>query len=152
MRMPGTTPRVVAVVTSEVQPRIRALLPGCELRFVRTGSDLVHALDEAHCALMIVEVHFAESTATAALLFALAREETFRMVCVRGVPSAKPRAALNAVRRALGSALVEDFIDLLEHRDDDAGNARVRAMLERLLPLPASLGARDDRVRPAPGP
>jgi hypothetical protein len=127
-------PRVVVAVTGEVQPRIRAILPGCELRFVQNGSELVRALEEAQCTLMIVEVHFDDSSAVAALKCVLARGDTFPVVCVRDVSLAKPaHAALDALRMALGAVVAREFIDLVEHRDDEAGNACVRALLMRLL-------------------
>ena len=136
--MPPTAPRVVAAVTADVQPRIRAILAGCEVRFVHTGSDLVRALEEARYQIMIVEVHFDESAAVAALACVLAREETFPVVCVRDVPSQQPgSAALDALRTALGGVLVRDFIDLVQHRDDEAGNAQLRGRFERLLAAPA---------------
>lgn len=126
--------RVVAAVTGDLQPRIRALFPECDLRFVRSGTDLVRALDEARCEMMVVQVHFNESSAAAALMCVLAREDRFPVVCVRDVPDGKPAyAALNALRIVLGSIVARTFIDLVEHRDDEAGNARVRAMLESLL-------------------
>jgi hypothetical protein len=129
-----SVPRVVVAVSGDLQPRIRALLPGCMVRFVQTGSELVRALDEAQWAMMIVELHFDESAAVAALRCVLARKATFPVVCVRDVPFAKPGyAALDALRLALGAVVVGSFVDLVEHCDDEAGNARVRAMLERLL-------------------
>ncbi len=130
----GAARRVVAAVTNDLQPRIRAIFPGCDVRFVRSGTELVRALDEARCEMMVVQVHFNESSAAAALMCVLAREESFPVVCVRDVPDAKPAyAALNALRIALGGIVARAFIDLVEHRDDEAGNARVRAMLEPLL-------------------
>jgi len=104
------------------------------VRFVHSGSDLVRALDEARCQILIVEVHFNESVAVAALSCLLRREETFPVVCVRDVPAEDPRhVALNALRMAVAGVVVRDFIDLVEHRDDDAGNAQVRDRFERLL-------------------
>ena len=135
MSLSRAAPRIVAAVTADVRPRIRAILPGCELRFVQTGSELVRALEEAQCTLMIVEVHFDDSSAVAALKCVLAREETFPVVCVRDVPGDKPGyATLNGLRTALGAMVAEKFIDLVEHRDDEAGNACVRAMLMQLVP------------------
>jgi hypothetical protein len=126
--------RVVAVVTGDLQARIRSLFPECDLRFVRSGTDLVRALDEARCEMMVVQVHFNESSAAAALMCVLARAETFPVVCVRDEADAKPAyAALNALRIALGAIVARAFIDLVEHRDDEVGNARVRAMLQNLL-------------------
>jgi hypothetical protein len=106
------------------------------LRFVATGSELVQALDEASCHMMIVEVDFNESAAAAALRCALARDETFAVVCVRNVSFAgRPHAALNALRMVLGGAMpVDAFVDLVDYADDDAGNGRVREIFERLLP------------------
>jgi hypothetical protein len=135
MSLPRAAPRVVAAVSADMQPRLRAILPGCELRFIQTGSELVRALDEARCEMLIVQVHFDEWTAVAALRCVLAREATFPVVCVRDVPFAKPGyAALDALRMALGGIVVRDFIDLVEHGDDAPGNERVRATLLRLLP------------------
>ena len=57
----------------------------------------------------------------AALEGVLSREQTFPVVCVRGAPSLSQPDARN-------------FIDLLQYADDPLGNARVRAMLMRLLP------------------
>lgn len=110
--------------------------PSCpaELRFVHSGRDLVRALDEARCQILIVEVHFNESVAVAALSCAFARDETFPVICVRDVPAQEPgHVALNALRMPVAGVVVRDFIDLVEHRDDDIGNAQVRARFERLL-------------------
>ena len=136
MSFPVIASRVVAAVGPYVKPRIRAILPECDLHFVASGSELVQALDEAPCDMMIVEVHFDESTAAAALRCALARDETFAVVCVRNVSFAgSPHAALNALRMVLGGCMpVNAFVDLVDYADDEAGNGRVRGMFERLLP------------------
>jgi chemotaxis response regulator CheB len=134
MSSPSTL-RVIAAVSADVQPRLRAVLRGFELRFVQSGSELVRALDEAQCDLMVVEVNYDESAAVAALKCVLSREATFPVVCVRNVPFAKLRhAVLDALRTALGAVGAHDFIDLLDYSADDSGNARVRAILERHLP------------------
>jgi len=140
---PLTVPRVVAAVGPYVKPRIRAILARCDLRFVATGSELVQALDEAPCDLMIVEVHFNESAAAAALRCALARDETFAVVCVRTVPFAvPPHAVLNALRMVLGGAMpAKAFVDLVDYADDEAGNAHLRGMFERLLPASDGAGS-----------
>jgi hypothetical protein len=138
MSPPPAVPGIVAAAGRDVQRRIRAILPECELRFVHTGSELVRALDEAPCDMMIVEMHFDQSSAVAALKCALSRDETFPVVCVRGVAFAKlGRPALDALRMALGELGAQHFIDLLQYADDEIGNARVRSMLERLVCLRA---------------
>jgi hypothetical protein len=128
-------PRVMAAVSRRVQRRIRAILPGCELRFVQTAAQLARALDEERCDLLIIGTHFDASSAIAALERILARGQACPVVCVRGLPfRGLGQPALNALRLALDGLGARNFIDLLEYPDNARGNARVRAMLERLLP------------------
>ncbi len=135
MTSPPAPPRIVAAVGREVQRRMRAMLPGCELHFAQTGSQLVRALDEAPCDIMLVEIHFDESTAVAALKCARSRNGSFPVVCLRSVPFAKVGPpALDALRTAMGELGPQFFIDLLQYSDDDAGNASVRAVLAQLAP------------------
>jgi len=135
MTPPPAAPRIVAAVRRDVQRRIRAILPDCEVRFVHTGPQLARLLDQERCDLLIVGMHFDESSAVAALERVLSRAETFPVVCVRAVRSARLGApALNALRLALDELGAQNFIDLLQYPDDALGNARVRAVLERLLP------------------
>jgi hypothetical protein len=134
MISPPDAPRVVAAVRRTVQRRIRAILPDCELRFVETGAELLRVLDEQPCDLLIVGLHFDQSSAAQALQRVLSRDETFPVVCVRGLPfSLLSHSALEAARLALSELGAHNFIDLLQYPDDALGNARVRAMLDRLL-------------------
>ena len=127
--------RVVAAVSRDVQDRIRAILPECELRFVLTAAQLGRELQEASCDMVIVGTQFDESSAVAALERVLSRAETFPVVCVRAVPSVRlGERSLDALRLALSELGVQNFIDLLQYPDDALGNERVRALLERLLP------------------
>lgn len=131
------SPRVLAAVSRGLEPRLRTILPECELCFVHTGAELVRALDESRWDMLIVGMSFDESSAIAALERVVERGERFPVVCVRGVPFGRlGRPALDALRMALGELGAQNFIDLLEYPDDALGNARVRAMLERLLPQP----------------
>ena len=135
MTPPPGAPCVVAAVRRNVQRRIRAILPDCELRFVETGAELLRALDETSCDLLILGLHFDQSSAMQALQRVVARDETFPVVCVRGLPFSRlGHPALEASRLALAELGAHNFIDLLQYPDDALGNARVRAMLDRLLP------------------
>jgi hypothetical protein len=131
-------PRVVAAVSPELRERIRSVLPDCELRFVDTGAQLARALDAARCDMLLIGLHFDESTAAGAVERVLAREETFPVVCVHGrTGSLLGERTLEASRVALRALGAHNFIDLLDYPDDALGNARVQAMLERLLPQEA---------------
>ena len=133
MQQALATVRVVVAVSPGLRRRMRAILPESELRFVETADDLLRELDDERCDMLIVGAHFDESSAVAALERVLARPETFPVVCVRGVHSRLGYRSMHALRLALDELGAREFIDLLEYRDDALGNARVRAMLERLL-------------------
>jgi chemotaxis response regulator CheB len=132
---PPGAPRVVAAVRQDVQRRIRAILPDCELRFVESGAELLRALDETGCDLLIIGLRFDQSSTAQALRRVLARDGNFPVVCVRGLPFSRlGDATLEASRLALSELGAHNFIDLLQYPDDALGNERVRTMLERLLP------------------
>jgi hypothetical protein len=133
MQQTQATVRVVVAVSPALRQRIEAILPECELRFVDTGAELLRELDDERCDMLIVGAHFDESSAVAALERVLARPETFPVVCVRGLPSRLGHRSLHALRTVLDELGAREFIDLLEYPDDALGNARVRAMLERLM-------------------
>jgi len=126
-------PRVLAAVPREAEPRILSVLPQCNVRFVHTGEQLLRALDDGPCDMVIVGMQFDESTAVAALERVFARDETFPVVCVRGVRSRLGKPAVESARVALGELGAQNFIDLLEYPNDEAGNARVRSMLGALM-------------------
>jgi len=133
MASPVAAPRVVAAVGSELRARLGAVLHECGVRFVQSGSDLVRALDEARCDLMIVEVHLDESAALAALRCARSRGDACRVVCVGAGRSNFRHAVLDTLRTALGAVGAHDFIHLVDYPDDAEGNRRVRAVFEPLL-------------------
>ena len=126
-------PRVVVAVSPELRPRIRAILPACELRFVEVGAELLRALEEERCDMLILGVHFDESTAVAALQHVLSHGEMCPVVFVRGRRTIYGERSLRALRMALDELGAQNFIDLLAYPDDALGNARVQAMLERVI-------------------
>jgi len=126
-------PRIVAAVSDEIRPRIRAIFPTSELRFVETGAELVAALRQASCDIVVLGMQFDESSAVAVLESVRARGAALPVVCVRGRASVLGQRSLHALRVALDALGAEDFIDLLDYPDDEAGNSRIRAMFERLI-------------------
>jgi len=127
--------RVIVAATAESQPRLRAVLPECDLCFVDTERQLLRALARGRCDMLIVGTHFQDSSAVAAIERVLSVDETIPVVCIRARPFATlGQPAVDALRMATRALGASNFIDLLEYPDDERGNARVRRMLERLLP------------------
>ena len=127
-------PRVVVAVSQPLQARIYAILRGWELRFVETCAELTVALDEAPYDLVIVGLHFDESSAVAAVQQVFARDPDIPVVCVRGRPFSQLRErTMHGLRLALSELGAQNFIDLLQYPNDAVGNARLAVMLERLV-------------------
>lgn len=124
--------RIVAAVSHDVRQRIRAILPGSELRFVETDAELMEVLQQARCDILILGMQFDESSAVASLERVRSRGKAFPVVCVRGRPSLLGQRSMHALRTALHELGAQDFIDLMDYPDNEAGNARVRALLERV--------------------
>jgi hypothetical protein len=135
MNAPLQAPRVIIGAAPQSRQRLRAILPGWDLRFVDTAAQLLGELADGRCDMLIVGVHFQQSTAIAAIERVLARDETIPVVCIRCRPFSTPlgQPTLDALRMASQALGARNFIDLLEYPDDEVGNACVRAMLERLV-------------------
>jgi hypothetical protein len=124
--------RVLLAVSARTQRRIAAILSDCELSFVPSGSRLLQALEHADHDLVIIGAHFDESSALAVLEQLGKRRDVPPLVCVRGA-SRFGRPSVEALRLASEQLGARGFIDLEQYPDNEAGNARVRRMLERLF-------------------
>ena len=111
------------------------MLADWDLRFVDTAAQLLRELGKGRCDMLIVGTHFQQSTAIAAIEHVLACDRTVPVVCMRCRPFTTPlgKPTLDALRIASRALGARSFIDLLDYADDEAGNARVRAMFERVL-------------------
>jgi hypothetical protein len=56
-------PRVVAAISRDLERRIRAIVNGWELCVVDSGAQLARTLEQQCCDMLIVSVHFDDSSA-----------------------------------------------------------------------------------------
>ena len=112
-----------------------AVVQGWDARYVESAASLVRALASEQHDLIIVGAHFDESNVIDALKQAVSQAQRTPVVCLRGTGfvSALGAGTVEALRLASEALGAEDFIDLSRFPDDDVGNARVRAMIERLF-------------------
>jgi DNA-binding response OmpR family regulator len=126
--------RILVADVPQMDGRYAAALAGWEIVFVRTMSEARHALAAERYDLVVIGVYFDDSQMFD-LLRAIRSGETHTkvpIVCVRGRPgfTAITSRTLEMTVKALGG---DEFVDLLHFGDDDAGNAVLRATVERYI-------------------
>lgn len=129
--------KILVADVPQMDVRYTAALAGWEIAFVRTMSEARHALAAERYDLVAMGVYFDDSQMFD-LLRAIRSDDTrgkVPIVCVRGRPgfTAITGRTLEMTVKALAA---DEFIDLLHFSDDEAGNAALRASVERLLSGP----------------
>ena len=126
--------KILVADVPQMDGRYSAALAGWEVAFVRTLSEARQALAAERYDLVAIGVYFDDSQ-----MFDLVRairsdatQGKVPIVCVRGRPgfTAITSRTLEVTVKALAA---DEFIDLLHFGDDDAGNAALRATVERLI-------------------
>lgn len=128
-------PRVLLAIGPRALERMLRILEGFAVEHAATVNEVARALEPQHFDMIIVGSHFDSSNAVGAVKLVLSRAPDVPLACVHALPFSVGlgEAALGAFRAACEELGVDSFLDLREFPDDEAGNARVRAMLERLL-------------------
>lgn len=128
----------MAVLVAEAVPgrdRLARILDGRDVEFASTCAEARVRLHERPYDLVVIGAHFDSSTALDLIQEVLRGEATCPVICVHCVPFATPsaRRSFEAFRLASSALGAAEVLNLLEFPDDEAGNARVRRMLERMM-------------------
>ena len=127
--------RVLIAVSPRAADRLGRILRGHRQEWARSLRELMDAVQGSSFDLVIVGAHFDGSRTIEALKTVRQHAPQAPLVCLRAAPFCNPLggATLAALHTAAEELGIECFVDLLNFPDDDSGNARVRAMLERLV-------------------
>ena len=127
--------RILVADTPDGDRRLRAILSGRDLRFVRTLGEAQRALAREQFALVLIGVQFDDSR-----MFDLLRHlqssdahAGCAVACMRSQQFVSPAITiegLESATRALGCNL---FLDLTWYAEDATGNAAIRSRIEALL-------------------
>jgi hypothetical protein len=126
---------VLIALDDPTKQRVAAILADCELRGVASCAELVGALEQDDHDLIVVAAHCDASSAATLLERLFRREDSPPVLWVRGTSftGERGRPTVEVMRRASEQLGAQYFIDLTDYADHDAGNARVRRMVERLF-------------------
>lgn len=128
----------MAVLVAEAAPgrdRLARILDGRDVEFASTCVEARLRLRTRSYDLIVIGAHFDSSTALE-LAQEVLRDDAHRpVICVYCVPFRTPsaRRSFEAFRIASSALGAAEVLNLLEFPDDEAGNARVRRMLDRLM-------------------
>jgi DNA-binding response OmpR family regulator len=127
--------RVLVADTPDGDRRLRAVLSGYDLVFVRTLGEAQRALAREQYALILIGVHFDDSRMFDLLRYLQANgaRPGCAVICMRSQQFVSPAITIEGLEiatKALGCNL---FLDLTWYADDALGNAAVRGLLEALL-------------------
>ena len=127
-------PRVLMAVSPRAVARMRRILEGFRLECPGSLGELAHAMRGCSFDLVVVGSHFDGSRTIEALKTVRLHAPQVPLACVRAAPFCNPlgEATLAALQAAAEELGIDCFVDVLQFPDDDAGNAGVRALFDRL--------------------
>jgi len=143
--------RILVAVAGAARERLERILAGHDLTFAATLKELCAAWQPERFDAVLVGTHFDESTAFDALREVLAGERAPPVICVHALPFGHGlgESTMHAFRAACYELGVRLVLDLLEYRENPAGDRKARRILERTVnpawrrkPSPSSRRAR----------
>jgi len=143
--------RILVAVSGAARGRLERILAGHDMTFAATLKELCAAWQPARFDAVLVGTHFDESTTFDALREVLAGERPPPVICVHALPFGHGlgESTMHAFRAACHELGVRLVLDLLEYRENPAGDRKARRILERTVnpawrrrPSPSSRRAR----------
>jgi hypothetical protein len=133
--------KILTAVTPDLVNRFQRILGQHELTFVSDTSEALRELGE-HFGMVILGVHFDESQMFT-LLGDIRSHSKYRKIpvlCVLGVRGrAITEIAIEGLDHAVKGMRANGFLDLNHFDDDEAGNARIRRIVDYLILIDGDL-------------
>jgi len=126
--------RILVADVPQMDARYSAAFAGWEVAFARTMVEARQALDAGPCAVVVTGVYFDDSRMFD-LVRALRSDEVHSkvpIVCVRG-RQGFTAVTTRTLEMTVRSLAANDFLDLVQFGDDEAGNAALRAAVQRFV-------------------
>jgi DNA-binding response OmpR family regulator len=126
--------KILVADVPQMDRRYAAAAAGWEVAFVRTVAEARSALAAARYDAVAIGVHFDDSRMFDLVRAIRSDEARARLpiLCVRG-SAGVTAVASRTLAMTLKALAADDFVDLVHYADEAAGDAALRAALERLL-------------------
>ena len=140
---PPPRTNVLVAATQAVAERLERVLQGHEVVFATDSTDVMARLSRERYGMVVISVHFDESQMFA-LLGDIRGHSFYRkipVVCVLGDSGRLTDIAVEGLDHAVKAMTANGFLDLKRFPDDDAGNGRIRRIVDYLILIDGDLQA-----------
>jgi len=134
--------KILIADIADNEERLRRLLEGHDLSFVRTCDDAKSLLQAQRFGMVIVGVHFDESQMFTLLadIRAHAKYRKVPILCVLGNRGrVLNEVAIEGLDHAVKAMMANGFLNLLHFGDDEEGNARIRRIVDHMILIDGDL-------------
>jgi PleD family two-component response regulator len=134
--------RVLLAVSPGGAARLRRVLDGHDVTLVRTRKEAWALLESERFAMVILGVHFDESQMFSLLadIRAHAKYRKVPVLCVLSAPTkVLSDIAIEGLDHAVKAMMANGFLNLANIADDEAGNARIRRIIDYLILIDGDL-------------
>ena len=139
---PAPRSRVFLAVVPDKSDRLERILAGHDLTIATTSAEARRLLEREEFSIVILGAHFDESQMFA-LLSDIRAHARYRNVPILVVMGSRGRylsdLAVEGVDHAVKALRANGFLDLERFSDDEAGNARVRRIVDYLILIDGDL-------------
>lgn len=135
--------KIVIAATPAVRSRLERALAGHSLTFAQISADVMSLLANERYGMVIISMDFDESQMFA-LLGDIRSHSKYRkvpIVCVLAERGRLSDVAIEGLDHAVKAMTANGFLDLYRFPDDDAGNARIRRIIDHLILIDGDLQA-----------
>ena len=139
---PAPRSKVLLAVSPGGAARLRRVLDGHDVTLVRTRSEAWALLEKERFSMVILGVHFDESQMFSLLadIRAHAKYRKVPVLCVLSAPSKViSDVAIEGLDHAVKAMMANGFLNLANIADSDAGNARIRRIIDYLILIDGDL-------------
>jgi CheY-like chemotaxis protein len=141
--VPPPSTRIVVAATPAMRARLERVLEGHQLTFAQTTADVMSFLSNDKYGMVIISVHFDESQMFTLLadIRAHSKYRKVPIVCVLADRGKLSDIGVEGLDHAVKAMTANGFLDLQRFSDDDAGNARIRRIVDYLILIDGDLQA-----------
>lgn len=140
---PPPNTKIVVAATPATRSRLERVLEGHEVTFANSTEEVMSLLAADRFGMVIISVQFGESQMFALLghIRAHSRYRKVPILCLLDERGRLSEVAVEGLDHAVKAMTANGFLDLQRFPDDDAGNGRIRRIVDYLILIDGDLQA-----------
>lgn len=135
--------RILLAAAQDVGERLHRVLAGHEIVVARSLDKAIELVEQQQFGMVVIDVHFDDSQMFELLHHVRTNRQDHRVpvVCILGVRHTIPmsKVMIEGLNYAVKALTANAFLDLAQMPDDEAGNARLRRIIDYLILIDGDL-------------